>query len=148
MPILDDLKQPLRKIILENPLFGFFNETLALVSFIDSKNGRRLSISVPYVKEHRIIRIICPKSEKCWKKFSDGSPVSISIKGEGYQGWGEIIDDPVEIQKEWFSMIRKKPEIISQLGISNNSDEELDTEEIYSRVKEWDILRIEVSERS
>ncbi len=117
MPFLDDLKKPLKKIILESPFHGLFSEDHALVSFTDHHTGKRLSFSVPYQKEHRIIRVVCPKGDKYWKKFIYGSPIRITIQGTEYQGWAEIIDNPDETRKEWRALIDNKPELASQLNI-------------------------------
>jgi len=145
MPILDDLKQPLKKIILESPLHGLLSEDHALVSFTDHLTGRRLSFSVPYQKDHRIIRVICPKGDKYWRKFIYGSPLSITIQGTQHQGWAEIIDNPEEARKEWRVIIKNKPELASQLKIPNHDSEEPDLDAILNKVSSLDVLRIEIS---
>ena len=145
MPILDDLKQPLRKIILESPLHGLLSEDHALVSFTDHLTGKRLSFSVPYQKEQRIIRVIFPKEDKYWKKFTYGSPLRITIQGIQHQGWAEIIDNPDEVQKEWRALIKNKPELAAQLGISVLEASEPDIIDILAKTTDLDILRIEVS---
>ena len=147
MPILDDLKQPLRKIILESPLHGLLSEDHALVSFTDHLTGKRLSFSVPYQKKHRIIRVICPKGDKYWKKFTFGSPLRITIRGTQHQGWAEIIDNPEEAQKEWHALIKNKPDLVSRLGISTLEEGKPDLKDILAKTSDLDILRIEVSER-
>jgi hypothetical protein len=147
MPILDDLKQPLRKIILESPLHSLLSEDHALVSFTDHLTGRRLSFSVPYQKEHRIIRVICPKGDKYWRKFTYGSPLRITIQGKQYQGWAEIIDNPEEARKEWRAIIKNKPELASQLNVPILESGEPDMELIdtLANMSSLDILRIEIS---
>jgi len=145
MPILDDLKQPLRKIILDSPLHSLLSEDHALVSFTDHLTGKRLSFSVPYQKEHRIIRVICPKGDKYWRKFMYGSPLRIIIRGTQHQGWAEIIDNPEEIRKEWRVIIKNKPELVSQFNIPVQDIEEPDLEDILAKVSSLDILRIEIS---
>ncbi|MDP2964760.1 MAG: hypothetical protein Q8N39_01830 [Pelolinea sp.] len=145
MSILDDLKLPLRKIILESPLHGLLSEDHALVSFTDHLTGKRLSFSVPYQKEHRIIRVICPKGDKYWKKFTFGSPLRITIRGIHYQGWAEIIDNPEEAQKEWRALIKTKLELVTQLNIPLSEEGEPDMKEILTKTSSLDILRIEVS---
>ncbi len=145
MPILDDLKQPIRKIILESPLHGLLSEDHALVSFTDHFTGRRLSFSVPYLKEHRIIRVICPKGDKKWRKFIYGAPLRITIQGTQYQGWAEIIDNPEEVRKEWRVIIKNKPELASQLNIPILDSEEPDLNAILDKVSSLDIVRIEIS---
>ena len=145
MPFLDDLKLPLRKIILESPLHGLLSEDHALVSFTDHLTGKRLSFSVPYQKEHRIIRVICPKGDKYWRKFIYGSPLRITIQGTQHQGWAEIIDNPEEVRKEWRVIIKNKPDLASQLKILNRDSEEPDLDAILNKVSSLDILRIEIS---
>lgn len=145
MPILDDLKQPLRKIILESPLHGLFSEDHALVSFTDHLTGKRLSFSVPYQKEHRIIRVICPKGDKYWKKFIYGSPLRIMIRGTQHQGWGEIIDNPEEARKEWCALITNKPELAFQYNIPTIESGEPDFNDPNTTLSSLDILRIEIS---
>jgi hypothetical protein len=147
MPILDDLKQPLRKIILESPLHGLFSEDKALVSFTDPLTGKRLSFSVPYQKEHRIIRVICPKGDKNWRKFIYGSPIKITVQGTQYQGWAEIIDDPEEARKEWRAILKKKPDLAAQFSIQILESDEPDLDDFLARVCMHDILRIEISVR-
>jgi len=145
MPILDDLKQPLRKIILESPLHGLFSEDQALVSFTDQLTGRRLSFSVPYQKEHRIIRVICPKGDKYWKKFIYGSPLMITIQGIQHQGWAEIIDNPEEARKEWCALITNRPELAVQYNIPTLETGEPDFNDNFAKISSLDILRIEIS---
>jgi len=145
MPILDDLKQPLRKIILESPLHGLFSEDQALVSFTDQLTGRRLSFSVPYQKEHRIIRVICPKGDKYWKKFIYGSPLMITIQGIQHQGWAEIIDNPEEARKEWCALITNRPELAVQYNIPTLETGEPDFNDNFAKIPSLDILRIEIS---
>jgi hypothetical protein len=145
MPFLDDLKKPLMKIILESPLHGLFSKDNALVSFTDHLTGTRLSFSVPYQRDHRIIRVICPKGDKYWKKFIYGSPLKITIQGSQYQGWAEIIDDPEEVQKEWCALIRNKSDLITQLGLSADEKGNNDLNFILAKTAGLDILRIEVS---
>ena len=147
MPILDDLKQPLRKIILESPLHSLLSEDHALVSFTDHLTGRRLSFSVPYQKEHRIIRVMCPKGDKYWRKFTYGSPLRITIQGIQHQGWAEIIDNPEEVRKEWRALIKNKPDLASQLNVPILESEEPDMELIdtLANMSSLDILRIEIS---
>ena len=147
MPILDDLKQPLRKIILESPLHRMLSEDHALVSFTDYLTGKRLSFSVPYQKERRIIRVICPKGDKYWRKFAYGSPLRITIQGTHHQGWAEIIDNPEEARKEWRALLKNKPDLAGQLGISMLDEGEPDPNEILAKVSNLAILRIEVSGR-
>ncbi len=145
MPILDDLKQPLRKIILESPLHGLFSEDHALVSFTDHLTGKRLSFSVPYQKEHRIIRVICPKGDKYWKKFIYGSPLRITVQGTQHQGWAEIIDNPEEDLKYWRALIKNKPELAVQLNIPMLETGEPELNETFTKTFPLDILRIEIS---
>ena len=145
MPILDDLKQPLRKIILESPLHGLLSEDHALVSFTDQLTGRRLSFSVPYQKEHRIIRVICPKGDNCWKKFIYGSPLMITIQGIQHQGWAEIIDNPEEARKEWSALIKNRPELAVQYNIPTLETGEPDFNDNFAKISSLDILRIEIS---
>ena len=145
MPILDDLKQPLRKIILESPLHGLLSEDHALVSFTDQLTGRRLSFSVPYQKEHRIIRVICPKGDNCWKKFIYGSPLMITIQGIQHQGWAEIIDNPEEARKEWCALITNRPELAVQYNIPTLETGEPDFNDNFAKISSLDILRIEIS---
>jgi hypothetical protein len=147
MPILDDLKQPLRKIILESPLHSLLSEENALVSFTDHLTGKRLSFSVPYQKEHRIIRVICPKGDKYWRKFKYGSPLRIIIKGTQHQGWAEIIDDPEEARKEWRAIIKNKPELASQLNlpILESGKPDMELVDTLANLSSLDILRIEIS---
>lgn len=145
MPILDDLQQPIKKIILESPFHRLFSVDQALVSFTDHLTGRRLSFSVPYQKDHRIIRIICPKGDKYWRKFIYGSPLRITIQGMQHQGWAEIIDDPEEAQKEWRVLIKDKPELAAQLQFTNLDSGEPDIRDIMTKTTNLDILRIEVS---
>ena len=145
MPILDDLKHPLRKIILESPLHSLLSEDHALVSFTDHLTGRRLSFSVPYQKEHRIIRVICPKEDKYWKKFIYGSPLRITIQGTQHQGWAEIIDNPEEARKEWRAIIKNKPELASQLNVSILESGDPDLDAAHAKEIALNILRIEIS---
>lgn len=145
MSVLDDLKQPLKKIILESPLHRLLSEDQALVSFTDHLTGKRLSFSVPYHKEHRIIRVFCPKGDKYWKKFTYGSPLRITIRDTKYQGWAEIIDNPEEAKKEWRALIKNKPELVTQLSISLLEEGEPDLKEILTKTSSLNILRIEVS---
>ena len=145
MPILDDLKQPLKKIIIESPLHRLLSEDQALVSFTDHLTGKRLSFIVPYHKEHRIIRVFCPKCDKYWKKFTYGSPLRIAIRDTKYQGWAEIIDNPEEAQKEWRALIKNKPNLVTKLIIPLLDKEEPDLKEISTKTSSLDILRIEVS---
>jgi hypothetical protein len=145
MPILDDLKQPFRKIILESPFRGLISDDHAIVSFTDHLTGKRLSFSVPYQKEHRIIRAICPKGDRYWKKFIYGSPLRIAIQGKHYQGWAEIIDDPEEAIKEWRALINNKPELAVQLNIPLLESGEPDLNDIKIKTSSFDILRIEIS---
>ena len=147
MPILDDLKQPIEKIILESPLHGLLSEDLALISFTDHLTGKRLAFSVPYKKDHRIIRVICRKSDSCWKKFAYGSPLRITIQGEQFQGWAEIIDNPEEAIKEWRVLIKNKPELADQYGFLISADNEPDLEASLENTGDLAILRIEVSGR-
>ena len=145
MPILDDLKQPLRKIILESPLHGLLSEDHALVSFTDQLTGRQLSFSVPYQKEHRIIRVICPKGDKYWKKFFYGSPLRITIQGIQHQGWAEIIDNPEEARKEWAALIKDRPDLAVQYNIPTLETGESDLKDNLAKISSLDILRIEIS---
>ncbi len=121
------------------------SEDHARVFFTDNQTGKRLSFSVPFQKEHRIIRIICPKRDRYWRKFVYGSPIKISVHGTQYQGWAEIIDNPEEAQKEWRALIKNKPELGVQFRISTLKTGEPDLKDIETKTCDFDILRIEIS---
>jgi len=146
MPILDDLKIPLEKIILNSPLHGLLSDDLALISFTDHLTGKRLSFSVEYQKEKRFIRVLCPRKGKCWKKFTYGAPVKILIRGEAHQGWAEIIDDAVESLKEWKTIFKHKPGFSEEFGITLNQNGDAEISELPAELAEIAILRIEISD--
>lgn len=146
MPILDDLQEPIRKIILESPLHKLLGQEKALVSFTDHLTGKRLAFSVPYHKEKRVVWVIIPKEGKNWKKFSFGSPLRIAIKGVCYQGWAEIINNPEEIKEEMLSIIKSNPDFSSHIGIPRIDNEKLDLQKYLLNNSEINLLRIEISE--
>jgi len=145
MSIFDNFKNPLEKIILKSPLHGLLSDDLAVVSFPDPRTGKHLSFSVEYQKEKRFIRIICSRLETCWNKFIFGSPVEILIHGVSYHGWAELIEDPEEILKEWKAIFRHKPKIAEDFGIEGSDSEDFDFAGLPENLKNYSILRIDVS---
>lgn len=145
MPILDTLKKPLEKMILNSPFHGLLSDDLALISFTDHHTGKRLAFPVEYLKENRFIRVLCPGKERCWKKFTYGAPVGILIRGKSYQGWAEIIDDAEEVKKEWKCIFKNKPDLATGLGIkvTNGVVEHFDS--LPQNLIDVFILRIEIS---
>lgn len=145
MPILDQLRKPIEKIILKSPLHGLLSDDLALISFTTLESGKQLSFAVAYVKENRIVRALCPRKEKCWKKFSFGSPVALTIRGVSFQGWGEIVKEPDELRREWESILNEKPEMAEKLGLTEKIGGEVDLADLAELLNEFAILRIEIS---
>lgn len=144
MSIINNLKSPLEKIILQSPLHGLLSGDLAVISFSDQRTGKHLSFSVEYQKEKRFIRIVCSRKETCWQKFVFGSPVEILIRGVTYRGWAEIIEDPEETLKEWKALFRYKPEIARAIGIEKPDSGEFEFTKIPEFIKDHAILRIDV----
>lgn len=145
MSLLDTLKNPFEKTILKSPLYGLLRGDLAVISFSDHRTGKHLSFSVEYQKEKRFIRIVCSRLENRWKKFMFGSPVDILIRGKIYHGWAEIIDDPEEILKEWIALFRHKPEIARTFGVEKSDAGEFEFTELPDAIKDYTILRIDIS---
>jgi hypothetical protein len=145
MPILDNLKNPLEKIILKSPLHGLLSEDLALVSFTDHRTGKKLSFAVEYQREKRFVRIVCSRKENCWRKFTFGSPIEITIKGTNYHGWAEIIEDREEMIKEWKALFRHRPETAKELGIELSESGEIEIPDSAEILSEYAILRIDIS---
>lgn len=145
MPFLDDLRNPIEKIILNSPLHGLLSNDLALISFTDHHTGKRLSFSVEYQKENRFIRVICHRKEKCWKKFTFGSPVKIMIRGKNFQGWAEIIDDPEEMMKEWKALLKNKFILAKDFGFKRDESGEFVFTDLPEGLQDYAVLRIDTS---
>jgi hypothetical protein len=145
MPLLDDLKSPFAKMILSSSLHGLLSDDLALISFTDSRTGKKLAFVVHYQRESRFIRIVCPRKESCWGKFTYGSPIEITIKGVKYRGWAEIIDDQEEMLREWKALFRHSPDKARELGVNISGNGEIDVSGSATTLNEFAILRIDIS---
>jgi len=145
MPFLDNLKNPFEKIILSSPLHGLLSDDLAIIRFTDQHTGKKLSFPVEYQREKRFIRIICSRNDSCWRIFTYGSPVEILIKGVSYRGWAELVEDGVELVKEWSALLRHKPEIAKNFGIELSDTNSSDFPAIPDEVENYAILRIDIS---
>lgn len=145
MPFLNNLKNPIEKIILNSPLHGFLSDDLAIIKFTDQYSGKKLSFPVEYQREKRFIRIVCSRNDPCWRNFTFGSPVEILIRGVRYRGWAELVEDGVELVKEWSALLRHKPEIANNFGIELPDNNSGDLPAIPKEMENYVILRIDIS---
>ena len=98
---INDLYNPLVKLVLRSPLHPFISKSILLISFTGRKSGKPYSTPINYVSDGNMITLITKRSRAWWKNLQGGAPVTVIVRGQERCGTAEaVIPDDQAILNE------------------------------------------------
>jgi hypothetical protein len=142
MPAKHSFLDNFKKLLLKSSFQGLLSKNHLLIRMTDPYSGKSIVKALPYHKETHIIRVPVGKNDKQWQKFADGYPLEVFLEGKYHYGWGELVNQPFETEKEWAALLETQPDIISGLSPNIKWNPSDTVQELTSS---FDLLRIEIS---
>jgi deazaflavin-dependent oxidoreductase (nitroreductase family) len=112
---INDLYNPLVKLILRSPFHPMISGNTILLAFTGRKSGKPYSTPINYAIDGNTITVISKRSRTWWKNLQGGAPVKVVVQGQERCGTAEAIvpDDKTiltEIEKVYAGIPHKYAE--------------------------------------
>jgi hypothetical protein len=142
--ILNDIRKPFLKTLLNSPLHSLASKKTLVVRCIGKKTGKRFSVTPPYFEKANKIYILSNKSNDCWTNMRNGANVVVVLKGKQYEGWAESLHDEkleANILKE---LLQDNPLAYDMVGMKDVEENNLDDSTIKPLQNEFGLIKIKI----
>ncbi|MBA2712874.1 MAG: nitroreductase family deazaflavin-dependent oxidoreductase [Rubrobacteraceae bacterium] len=114
--------------ILRSPLHPIMSGRYLLLTFTGRKSGKTYVAPVAYLREDDAFLMTTDSS--WWKNLKGGAPVTLRVKGRGYEGIGETATDHAEVTRVLGRFLEAQPGYGKFVGVKRDADGRIDPSEV------------------
>ncbi len=91
---MNNLVNPLVRLILRSPLHGLLSGSLLLIIYRGRKSGKEYSLPVQYARDGDTIYIVpgMPEKKTWWRSLRGGAPVQLLLGGKAMAGNAKLLE--------------------------------------------------------
>ena len=133
---LTNIFNPLMIWLLRSPLHKIASKNTLLITFTGRKSGRRYTTPVNYVLDGNVIFITSLRSRSWWRNLQKGVPVSVRLKGQDMETYGDVIEDNENVTRQLIAYLQKVPQYARYFKVNLDPDGNPDPEDVAQAAKE------------
>jgi hypothetical protein len=126
--------------LLRSPLHKIASKNTLLITFTGCKSGRRYTTPVNYVLDDNAIYITTLRSRPWWKNLRGGAHVSVCLKGQDMETYGDVIEDYENVTKQRMVYLQLVPQYARYFKISLDPNDNPNLENVAQAAKERVII--------
>jgi len=142
---MNAVANPFMKMILRSPFHSLMSGNTAVVSVTGRNSGRVYSIPVNYQREGDIVWITSMRDRSWWKNLRGGVKVLIRLAGSDFDGMGEVIESPQEVQGYLKEYLLLNPAYAKYLDVGLDSEGNLEQENLAKAAEKRVMVRVTLS---
>jgi len=121
--------------LLRSPLHKIASKNTLLITFTGCKSGRRYTTPVNYVLDGNVIFITSLRSRSWWRNLQKGVPVSVRLKGQDMETYGDVIEDEENVTRQLIAYLQKVPQYARYFKVNLDPDGNPDPEDVAQAAK-------------
>lgn len=150
MWFMNNIVNPLMRLILRSPLHGLMSAGLLLITYRGKKSGKEFTLPVQYTQDGKKIYIIpgMPEQKNWWRNLKGGLPVKLTLCGQIVNGNGIILEQPkdaAEILTATRSAFQRSAQLAKMYNIRIEADGSLNADDLRKLAEKIIIIRIDLA---
>jgi hypothetical protein len=150
MWFMNNIVNPLMRLILNSPLHGMMSAGLLLISYRGRKSGKEYTLPVQYTQDGKKIYIIpgMPEQKTWWRNLKGGLPVRLTLRGQVVNGNGIILEQPrdaAEILTASELSLKRSAQLARMYGVRIEADGSLNTDDLQKLAEKIIITRVDLA---
>ena len=122
--------------LLRSPLHKIASKNTLLITFTGCKSGRRYTTPVNFVPDGNVIFITSLRSRSWWRNLRGGAPISVRLKGQDMETYGDVIEDDENVTKQLTVYLQKVPQYARYFKVNIDPDGNPNPEDVAQAAKE------------
>jgi hypothetical protein len=150
MWFMNNIVNPLMRLILNSPLHGMMSAGLLLISYRGRKSGKEYTLPVQYTQDGKKIYIIpgMPEQKTWWRNLKGGLPVRLTLRGQVVNGNGIILEQPrdaAEILTASELSLKRSAQLARMYGVRIEADGSLNPDDLRKLAEKIIITRVDLA---
>jgi deazaflavin-dependent oxidoreductase (nitroreductase family) len=150
MWFMNNIVNPLMRLILNSPLHGMMSAGLLLITYRGRKSGKEYTLPVQYAQDGKKIYIIpgMPEQKTWWRNLKGGLPVRLTLRGQVVKGIGIVLEQPgdaAEILAAAELSLKRSAQLAKMYNVRIEADGSLNADDLRKAVEKIIITRVDLA---
>jgi len=140
--IFGRILNPIIQSILKSPLHPLMSEHSLVIKYTGRESGKEHSFPAYYHLAGSSLQVLVEKTEDWWRSLRNGANVKVIMKGNELRGWAEAVQDPQNMNDDFYQLLDTIPELSTELNVRRDENGSFSSDDVKKNLQQLGLLKI------